>query len=169
MRLALLTTLLFVLSLSVQANGVKLKLEWLGYGAVKVIFENRSKESKLFLKPLDGSGSGQYEPKYIFTVWDHKGKKIPYPAHDIPGVFWLGTKWPEDYLITVEPGGSKEMEYAVAQLMDKEEGKFRIRLLYEFIKSKTENDSFSYPDGVWEGTVKSRTIRVKFLERSDEE
>lgn len=162
MKRTLLPILIMLVSYHANAKEAKLTIEWLGWGVVRVIFENRSKERKVFLSPLDGSSEGRFQPHCIFTVWDSRGKEIPYRRTDIAAGIFLEATWPENYLITVEPGETGAILVGINQLMDVEEGKFRIRLKYEYNSSdaRPTNGVAYYPSEVWEGTLKSKALRV---------
>ncbi len=140
-----------------------MSITWLDQGAVRVSFENESTERKVFLSPLDGSFDSTFQPHYIFTVKDSKGREIPFQYTDIPAGTWAETTWPDDYLITVEAGETEYILIVVSQLQNQVEGKYRINLRYEYDRDETKPTKgvLHYPVEVWEGTLRSKTIRVE--------
>lgn len=146
----------------VADDRVSVLIASIGGELVSVIFTNNSEEPKMFLKPLDGSTLGWFQPRYEFTVRGRFGRMNEVKILDcIPYGLWSGPEWPKDYLIRLDPGQSEEIEVHVPHLRDAK-GKLHVELKYEYDATEaTPLDGVPYPSDLWEGSINSNAITIK--------
>jgi hypothetical protein len=125
-------------------------------------FSNTGKHPLRILKPIDGSLSGSAAPHYKFTVFNKSGRAFPQPprcAH--AGEPYYRTVWPDDYVVTIEPGKSFELiqriPYAFPGVV-----KYNIRFEYTYDNGSWVSRRTPRAEGVWEGSVESKQIAATF-------
>lgn len=122
-----------------------------------------SNEPIQILKPIDGSEWGWCMPHYAFSVDDGKGseiRKLPRCAHH--GLPYSDTSWPEDYVIEIPAGQTRDMPAFMPHLIPAD-GEYAISIEYIFppTSETLRGGKHRYPSELWQGRAKSETILVK--------
>jgi hypothetical protein len=124
-------------------------------------FRNSGGEPIRILKPLDGSESCWIMPYYKLTLSDERGKEVPRAARcGLYGYPWSGTKWPDDYLVTIPAGG----DYSVPLRPNHDiptTGLYTISFHYVFKPNTKWTPGGRYPDNLWRGEVISNRIEAR--------
>lgn len=139
-------------------------------GAIEIQFTNTSEEAVKFLKPLDGSFWGWYQPHYKFTVTDENGEALKLSGRCGVSGLWGGSKFPEDYLIELAPNESHKVT-GYLHFVVPESGDHNVSFEYTYdfeadpeqpAKGKSPDDVTQRPvEGVWRGTLESNEITVE--------
>jgi hypothetical protein len=137
-----------------------LKLE-LRDAPLAVKFVNVGKEPIRILKPLDGSQWCWMMPYYRLTVINDHDREIDYaPRCGNYGEPYSDTKWPDDYLVVIKPGGSYTHGLTHNHNIY-EAGRYRLRFEYVFTPRLKGIRAGPYPEGLWRGTAVSNTLETK--------
>ncbi len=155
-----LAVLILLFAPDLHSKDLRLSISFANEFFIRASFTNESQENKTILRPLDGASAGKFQPHYIFTVEDSKGRKLPHVVHDFNAGLWADLDWPEDYIITLGPGETKDVKIACSQIVSAE-GRIKISLRYEYTKEEAEpQKGIQYPAEAWEGSIKSNSISL---------
>jgi hypothetical protein len=154
-------------------------------GPLRVTFTNKGDVPLRILKPLDGSEHCWIMPHYDLTLIDTRGKKLVRGGRcGNFGLPYSGTKWPEEYLITIQPGASHHQPLdadhyrrpsedvilfdelggaTVKRLRDDRpvSGTFTAQFRYVFLPDTDDTPGGPYPSGLWRGKAVSAKITIK--------
>jgi hypothetical protein len=134
------------------------------HNKVKVTLRNTGRESIRILKPLDGSDYCWHLPFYRFSVKDKAGNPVPLGSRCGVSGLWADTKWPDDYLLVLKPGGSFSTEFYLPQRIPAD-GIYKVK--FEYVMDLTlKEKQFKYPNGLWQGIAVSREMDFK-LKKQD--
>lgn len=143
-----------------QAIDSPLKLE-LQANPLAVKFVNVSKRPLHILKPLDGSECCWIMPHYKLAIRNENGDEIPHRSRcGLFGFPYTGTKWPDDYAVTIEAGGSYIHRIEFVHNIP-EAGAYTFRFEYRFTPVSDFTPGGRYPMNLWQGTAESNTIVMK--------
>jgi len=130
----------------------------LGYSNPVILkFTNKSTDVIRILKPLDGSLSSWHMPYYQFEVEDENGTSLQLPPRCGISGLWGHTKWPDDYLVAVEPDASYQMEIGIVHSIP-HTGQYQVTFSYILFPEKAYNLGLKYPENLWTGHAKSKPI-----------
>ena len=130
-----------------------------------VKFVNTGKEPVRILKPIDGSEWGWVMPHYKLTVIDDHDREIDLaPRCKLYGSPYSGTRWPDDYVVTIRPGESYTHPLTHNHNV-REAGRYRVRFEYRFTPKADGIVGGPYPAGLWRGTATSDTVEVELKPR----
>jgi len=147
-----------------EPESSELKLE-LQHSPLAVKFINIGKEPIRILKPLDGSEWCWIMPHYKLTVINENDREIGYAARcKVCGFPYMGTKWPDDYVVDIVPGGSYVHKLQHNHNIRKA-GNYRIRFEYLFTPKSNRTPGGPYPAGLWRGSATSNTLETKLTPR----
>ena len=128
---------------------------------VTVTFTNTSKTPIRILKPLDGSEWLWIMPHYKLIATDDQNHEMPLSSRcGMFGYPYSGTKWPDDYLITIPAGGAYKLCLRPNHLI-KTAGTFSLRLQYIFTPKTDQTPGGPYPPDLWRGEATSDTLKMK--------
>ncbi len=124
-----------------------------------VRFTNTSNKPIQILRPLDGSLWGWHMPHYKLDIVGQDGKSLPLgPRCGVSGL-WAHMKWPKEYIITMKPGESVDQEIWSHHMIP-EDGTYTVTFSYTYKSGTTSLNPEKYPDGLWEGEAKSKSVNV---------
>jgi hypothetical protein len=126
---------------------------------VIIRFTNRSNRIIRILRPLDGSEWSRHMPYYLFTVRDAHANLIGLPSRCGISGLWADLEWPDDYMILINPGDTYEMRAGIAQYVPAD-GEYTVSFEYVFDAAAAAESYIAYPDGLWEGCVRSGEIKL---------
>lgn len=127
-------------------------------------FTNTGTEPLRILKPLDGSEWCLIMPHYRLTITDSQGKEVQLrPRCGLYGHPYTGTKWPDDYLVTLPPGESYTHPLHLHCHKLPAAGVYNLRFEYLFAPKTDTTPGGAYPPGLWRGEAVSNTIQTKLL------
>ena len=127
---------------------------------LSVKFTNSGTKPVRILKPVDGSESCWFMPYYKLTVKDQAGREIPrLPRCGMTGFIWSNTKWPDDYLVTVPPGGSFSRPLHVNHDIPKT-ALYTLCFHYVFRPESNRTPVGRYPRHLWRGELVSNTLDI---------
>jgi hypothetical protein len=153
----------FLFAVSAFGAESPLKLE-LHDSPLAVTFTNTSPKPIRILKPLDGSEWCWIMPHYKLTVTTAEGQVIPMgPRCGLFGHPYSDTKWPDDYLVTIPPGGSHKQPLTAFHAI-KATGTYNLQFHYIHKPDTDETPGGPYPPNLWRGETSSNTIKMR-LER----
>jgi hypothetical protein len=122
-------------------------------------FINAGNQPVRILKPLDGSESCWIMPYYKLTVTDERENEIPLSPRCGNYYFYWHTIWPDDYLITIPPGGSYSRRLPLFHDIPVS-GTYQLCFHYIFEpKTKWAFDK-RYPKHLWHGEAISNIIET---------
>jgi len=125
-------------------------------------FANTGKHPLKILKPIDGSLCCSAAPHYKFTITDKDGRGLRLPprcAHF--GEPYYRTVWPDDYVVTLEPGRSCEFIQRIPHGFPGL-AEYNVRFDYTYDSGSWVSRRTPRAQGVWEGSIKSRQITATF-------
>jgi hypothetical protein len=129
-----------------------------------VKFVNTGKEPLRVLKPIDGSEWCWIMPYYKLTVVDDRDREVGFAERcKLYGAPYFDTRWPDDYVVTIQPGKSYTRPLSHNHAL-RTEGTYRVRFEYRF-EPKTDDLPGSadakYPPGLWRGSAISNAVEVR--------
>ncbi|PXA02832.1 hypothetical protein DDZ13_15095 [Coraliomargarita sinensis] len=138
---------------------------------VVIHFRNISDHTVHILRTLDGSLQGLYYPHYTFSVSNLNSEEaVPRAGGGCGNRFGLydGLKWPEDYLISIEPNETYSRSMKIPyQLKSSESYSVRFEyLIPKYILSEkrplrdTKGNWYRYPLNIWTGSVKTEPLVI---------
>jgi len=130
-------------------------------------FTNSGSEPMQILKPLDGSESCWIMPYYKLIVTDMRGKEIRRSARCGMMDLWEGTKWPDDYLVTILPGGSYSRLLRPNHDLPAS-GTYKLCFHYIFEPATKWVFGKRYPKDLWRGETSSNIIETHLDEVKQE-
>lgn len=133
---------------------------------VTIRFENRSAHEIRLLRPLDGSDRGWIQPHYQLTVKTLGGLKIlPLKRECALIGLWANTRWPDDYLVALLPGGAWEMRLRSGYRPSKGRS-YLVSFAYTFEPPANiagqPRRHLEYPESLWSGTASSAPELLEF-------
>lgn len=130
-----------------------------------VKFVNTGKEPIRILKPVDGSERSWVMPHYKLTAIDPHDREVGLAERcKLYGAPHMGTKWPDDYVVTIRPGESHTQPLSLLALNIRTEGKYRLRFEYRFTPKADGLPGVAdapYPPGLWRGSVMSNEVETR--------
>jgi hypothetical protein len=130
-----------------------------------VKFINTGKEPVRILKPVDGSEWGWVMPHYKLTAIDGRDREVGLAARcKLYGAPYMGTKWPDDYVVTIRPSESRTHPISLLSLSIRTEGMYRLRFEYRFTPKADGLPGLAdapYPPDLWRGSVTSNEVEVR--------
>jgi hypothetical protein len=129
-------------------------------------FVNRGRKPVRILKPLDGSEWCWIMPHYRLSILDDRDREAALaPRCKLYGFPYTGTRWPEDYVVTI-PGGGEYTRPVGHNHVLRKEGTYRVRLEYRFTPKANRTPGGGYPEGLWVGSLISNVIEVRLSPRT---
>ena len=143
-----------------NATRKTLKLE-LSDSPLAVTFVNIGKEPIRLLKPLDGSEWCWIMPYYKLTVTGTSGQEVPLMSRcGNYGFPYFGTTWPDDYVLTIPPGGS--CQHKLDPVHDiRVSGTYKLQFQYIFTPETDNTPGGPYPPDLWRGEASSNSISAR--------
>ncbi len=147
------------------APGLEVVLQERAPGGITVTFHNTSRRPIVVFRPRDGSEWGWVRPYYRFTVTAEDGTELePILRCGLFGAPYSGTKWPDDYAVTLKPRERFEIPIFIPQLgyNRQRRGTFRIRLEYEMrdVDPTDPIRDLEIPEGTWIGKAVANELVI---------
>ncbi len=140
-----------------SSSGLKVELS---DSPLAVKFTNNSTKPIRILRPLDGSEDCWKMPYYKLTVTDDRGRKVPLSGRcGMYGFPYEGTKWPDDYLVTIPAGGSYYRPLRLAHAIPVN-GSYTLSFQYIFEPTSSRTPGGRYPRKLWRGEASSNEIKA---------
>ena len=142
-------------ALSVELRRYPEKKSIYNRNPVMVRFTNRGKRAISIFKPLDGSFWSWHMPYYRITVIDAQRKELKMRSRCGNSGLWASTNWPDDYIVTIAPGKSYELEVGIHHVIPSD-GDYRVTFEYAYDPTDKQQQTFPMPPGAWTGMVRSK-------------
>lgn len=134
-------------------------------GRITATFSNDSKQVIKLLRPLDGSEWRWHKPYYDFSVFNSKGEQMKLALRCGLSGLYSNLKWPDDYLLVLEPGTKKSVDLDLPFEIPSE-GDYQVTLSYIYDSTPDKKIlNADYPEDLWKGITKSNLITIPLKQK----
>lgn len=132
----------------------------------EVTIRNTNDTDVTIVKPLNGSVWSWYLPFYSFHVTDADGKELRMATRHFVSGLYPGTKWPDDYLVVLKPGGAYSRQLDLLFTIPKT-GDYTVTFHYvmDISKDRYKGKLLEYPEQAWKGTASSKPATFRLVKQ----